>query len=80
MKEDEIQVEVEVNQQSVLRHQLTSESDTLNNVRVPSLERDEDIEKVSRNICIFGIHDEHEFPICYFSFFRDVLQIEDQMI
>ena len=46
MNEDEIQVEVEVNQQSVLRHQLTSESDTLNNVRVPSLERDEDIEKV----------------------------------
>ena len=47
-----IQVEVEVIQQqdSNLRHQLTSESDTLNtlnNIRVPSLERDEEtIEKV----------------------------------
>ena len=38
---------IEVVPDSALRRQLTSDGDdTLNNIRVPSLERDEDIEKV----------------------------------
>lgn len=56
-QDDEIQVEVEVVQDAAARQALASDGDdTLNNIRVPSLENDEEanIEKVTVNTYILS--------------------------